>query len=227
MYGLRVTGDAGQIQVYSSIPNYVLKSKGVAYVPYSPGASYTTVNVPMSLTPTSLLFIKPRIVGAPVAYWYGYRGDLTKAVMVSQQSVYVDWYVFDLSETVTDFRGEYGLRVYDGSHKLTYSSASNALKLLGMLKVPDAPSSITYSDLSTHILTVPTGRALAGYLSNAREYLGQEDPFPEYHYDGVAVGNGYVRCQQVVSGFIADTAPKGTIASLVGGLLIAADVTGL
>lgn len=225
MFGLRVTGDNGQTQIYSEAQNIVLKAKGTVLVRGNGYDWSVQTVVPVQLTPSSLVFIRPHTAGRAVYCIDGHRSsNLNKLTFIAEIDVNTDWYVFDVSKNLTDYRDEYGLRVYTQDGQLGYSSSSNALNILGITKVPDVHPND--EGLPSHTLPCPTGRLLAAYMSNSREYLETDAEGATFLNDGVAVGNGYIRSQQVLSGYIPDPNASGA-ASLVGGLLIAADVTRL
>lgn len=233
MYGLRVTGLDGRLQVYSEGANLCLHSKGVFFIDRPDINDNWKRRLPLNtvLPEESLLFIRPTVSGR-VIYSQIEKDALGRAVLVfgSEVSSEVQWYVFSTPQQsfAEGAGGKYGLRVYKSDGSLSFSTVRPLLRLSGLAKIPDGVD--VYGEMPSFDLTLAPGRVYAGCITVSREYVDTEGPpmgggpYSYHHYDGITTGSNYVGVRNATLGAIATDA--GTVFMPYGGLILAADVTG-
>lgn len=234
MYGLRVTGDSGRLQVYSEGTNLSLLRKGDARIVTWPELGYQPyntleINLGTGYTEDAMVFVRPHSPGVGVAASVSINAQGQLIISAdAEYTVNFTWYLFG-AVTKQQIQGSsYGLRVYGENSALGFATDTRLLKIVGMLKIADGVD--TSNRLSSHTIPLPSGRIYAGHITVARSFIDDEGPpvgggpYSWFHYDGVTVTQASVGTIDVTGNVIEGTA--GLPIMSYGGLLIAADVTG-
>ena len=230
MYGFRVTGESGQLQVYSEGRNIALIKKGTVSVPAGSiaSANQQTVVSLGNYGVEAMLFIRPSTLGAAmVAELKREASGNLIGVFAAETAMQGTWYLFAPAPKVAA-AGTYGMQVYKEDGTVAYSTASKPLKVVSMFKIPDG---IDFDGLlSSHVVNLPSGKTYAGCLSVPRGYIDREGPpdgggpYSYFHKDAIYVTGSSVGTKDAMCETISGTA--GIELMAYGGLLVIADVTG-
>lgn len=230
-FGLKVIGESGQFQIYKNELNFGLLQKGTTLVAagHQKSSHFTIVNLGRRVSNSAMLFMRPRNFNVPVMGFIMLDGNLNYLYFTTgEASIYVDWYIFDIVQNIPATSDKYGLRVWDENGNLAFTSGSKMLKIVGVGKAADIGNYPTA--LPPLNVPIATGGTLAAYASNYREFIDGDGPpegggpYSNFHYDGIYVNSTNVGVSEFTAGTIMS---ESQVATKSGGVIIAADVTGL